>query len=363
MVDPYKDVGLYIAGPECFYARGYDLWWAQRKLAEYYGFSVVLPTDTRLKLDNPDLRLNAKEIFDDLKVLVTRTTAIIADLEFFRGCEPDGGTVFEIGMIYAKHGRCYGYTRDMRPMVHKNQGARLRDGVAVDQEGWEHPYGELPFCPSLIGSTKIVEGGFEDCLQTMMRDIDEERKNLGRRVAVSYRADPPPEPNLRPLVFLSGPQRYSPAAAAYYADAKEKCASRGLDAICPLDDVDGVPRIESEDPYVLAAGQLDRCQAMVRRCDAILADLSDFHGLEPNNDVSFECGMAFQLGKKLVGFMQDTRRMRERIPHYGADREYKDICGNNVENFDYPINLMFACSMEIVEGDLEKALGRSSMLP
>jgi nucleoside 2-deoxyribosyltransferase len=362
MFDAYKDVGLYIAGPECFYPRGYDLWWAQRKLAEYYGFKVVLPTDTRLKLDDPDPRLNAKEIFDDLKVQVKRTSAIIADLEFFRGCEPDGGTVFEIGMIYAKHGRCYGYTRDMRPMVHKNQGARLRDGMAVDQEGWEHPYGELPFCPSLLGSTKIFEGGFEDCLQAMMRDIDEERKNLGRRIAVSRRADPPPELNPRPLVFLSGPQRYSPAAAAYYADAKEKCASRGLDAICPLDDVAGMPRPESDDPYTVAAGQLDRCQAMVRRCDAILADLSDFHGLEPNNDVSFECGMAFQLGKKIVGCMPDTRRMRERIPHFGEDREYRDICGNNVENFDYPINLMFACSMEIVEGDLDSAIGRAASI-
>ena len=360
MFDPYRHEGLYIAGPECFYARGYDLWWAQRKLAEYYGFTVVLPTDTSLKLDHPDLRLNAKEIFEDLKVQVRSTTAIIADLEFFRGCEPDGGTVFEIGMIYAKHGRCYGYTRDIRPMAHKNQSARLRDGVIVDQAGWEHPYGDLPFCPSVIGSTKIVEGGFEDCLRTMMRDIDEERKDLGRRVFVERKADPPSGPNPRPLVFLSGPQRYSPTAEAYYADAKARCASRGLDAICPLDDVDGLPRIESEDPYVSAAGQLDRNQTMVRQCDAILADLSYFHGFEPNGDVSFECGMAFQLGKKLIGYMPDTRTMRERIPHYGADREYKDICGNNVENFDYPINLMFACSMEILEGNLEAIIESAS---
>ncbi len=360
MFDPYKDVGLYIAGPECFYTRGYDLWWAQRRLAEYHGFKVVLPTDASLKLDYPDLRLNAKEIFEDLRVRVKRTSAIIADLEFFRGCEPDGGTLFEIGMIYAKHGRCYGYTRDIRPMVHKNQGARLLDGVVVDQAGWLHPYGELPFCPSLIGSTKIVEGGFEDCLQTMMRDIDEERKNRGRRVVVESPADVPSRPHPRPLVFLSGPQRYSPDAVAYYADAKGKCASKGLDAICPLDDVDGVLRLEGDDPYVVAAGQLDRCQTMVRHCDAILADLSDFHGLEPNGDVSFECGMAFQLGKKLIGYMPDTRTMRDRIPHFGADREYKDIYGNNVENFDYPINLMFACSMSILKGDLESAIESAS---
>ena len=124
--------------------------------------------------------------------------------------------------------------------------------------------------------------------------------------------------------------------------------------------MDGVLRLESDDPYVVATGQLDRCQIMVRHCDAILADLSDFHGLEPNGDVSFECGMAFQLGKKLIGYMPDTRTMRDRIPHFDADRDYKDICGNNVENFDYPINLMFACSMNILKGDLESAIESAS---
>lgn len=360
MFNPYKDVGLYIAGPECFYTRGYDLWWAQRKLAEYHGFTVVLPTDTSLKLDNSDLRLNAREIFEDLKVQVKRTSAIIADLEFFRGCEPDGGTLFEIGMIYAKYGRCYGYTRDIRSMIHKNQGAHLHDGTVVDQTGWAHPYGELPFCPSLVGSTKIVEGGFEDCLQSMMRDIDEERKNIGRRVAIGRKADPPFRAHSRPLVFLSGPQRYSPDAAAYYTHAKETCELHGLDAASPLDEVEGIPYLESDDPYALAASQLDRSQALIRNSDAILADLSNFHGFEPNNDVSFECGMAFQLGKTMFGYMPDTRTTRERIPHFGADKDYKDIYGNNVENFDYPINLMFACSMEILEGDLESTIESAS---
>jgi Nucleoside 2-deoxyribosyltransferase len=98
----YSKEGLYIAGPECFYENGYELWWAQRKLAEYYGIPVVLPTSTPLKLDNSDKRLNAKEIFDDLVVQVKRTTAIIADLDAFRSPEPDCGTVFELGWIHSR---------------------------------------------------------------------------------------------------------------------------------------------------------------------------------------------------------------------------------------------------------------------
>lgn len=360
--NPYRETGLYIAGPECFYTRGYDLWWAQRKLAEYHGFTVVLPTSTPLKLDHADARLNAQEIFEDLKVQVARTTAIIADLEFFRGCEPDGGTVFEIGMIYARKGRCYGYTRDNRSMVHKNQAARLDTGEVVDQQGWPHPYADLPFCPSLIGSTKIVQGGFEDCLKTLMQDIDEARRNAGCRVRTLGVDEIAWQTGIRPRVFLSGPQRYSPDAVVYYERAKSLCEQLGLEALCPFDDVAHLPKVESADPYILAAARFDRCQTMIRNCDALIADLSDFHGFEPNNDVSFECGFAFQLGKVVIGFMPDTRIMRERIPHYGEDRGFLDIYGNIVENFNNPINLMFACSMPILKGDLDTVLEQASAL-
>ena len=38
------------------------------------------------------------------------------------------------------------------------------------------PYAELPFSPTIIGSTKIVEGDFDDCLKMLMVDIEEEYK-------------------------------------------------------------------------------------------------------------------------------------------------------------------------------------------
>ena len=97
----------------------------------------------------------------------------------------------------------------------------------------------------------------------------------------------------------------------------------------------------------------------MRDCDIVLADLNDFRGFEPSTDVSFECGMGFQLGKKLFGYMGDTRIMKERIPNYGSQREYRDECGRNAENFDYPINLMFSASMPIFKAaSLEEALAQ-----
>ena len=66
--------------------------------------------------------------------------------------------------------------------------------------------------------------------------------------------------------------------------------------------------------------------------------------------------MGFQLGKKLYGYMDNASPMIEKIPHLGVDKEYRDHTGSNVENFNYPCNLMFSCSMKIFEGDFEKII-------
>lgn len=364
MFEPYGDEGLYIAGPECFYRHGYELWWSQRKLAEYYGIPVVLPTSTALKLDKEDLRLNAQEIFDDLIVQVGRTTAIIADLEFFRGCEPDGGTLFELGWIWARGGRLYGYSRDMRPMSVKNQGARLENGILLDQDGRPHPYGDLPFCPSLIGSTKLIEGAFPDALKVYLMDLDEERKRRARGYGQPISVRSVAYNGLRtvadvgfgPVVYFAGPERYSPDAEVFYRDAKTLCRKYGYAAVCPLDTVEGMPEPKTEDPYVMATWRFDKSMALLSASDVLVANLEDFHGWEPNSDVSFECGAAYAMGKRCIGYMPDTSVMRRRIPHYGGACDNRDWCGNVVENFDYPINLMFSCSMPIFEGNLEKVL-------
>ena len=125
----FNGEAIYIAGPECFYVNGYDSLGAMRKESEYYGFEVTLPNDNPLNLEHEDLRKNADEIFENCAKSMNASTVIIADLETFRGCEPDGGSIYEIGMAYARGIRCYGYTRDLRNMVHKYPLAVLKDGV------------------------------------------------------------------------------------------------------------------------------------------------------------------------------------------------------------------------------------------
>jgi len=160
----------------------------------------------------------------------------------------------------------------------------------------------------------------------------------------------------RPVVYLSGTERYAPDAGEKYSQMKAILDRFGFDALTPEDPVPGTEILPGDNAYVRAAKLFDRWQQHVRDCDILLADLNDFRGYEVSTDVGFECGMAFQLGKKLHGYMRDTSPMIQRVPHLGEEAEFRDQTGSNVENFNYPLNLMFASSMPITEGDFEAAV-------
>lgn len=354
----FQDEAIYIAGPECFYTHGPDMLMAMRKRAESLGFQVTLPNDHPLDMLNEDYQKRADSIFEDLKTAINHSTVILSDLEAYRGAEPDSGTVYEIGMAYARGIRSYGYTRDKRSMAAKNQHAVLKDKMVYDEKGRVMPYSMLPFLPSVIGSTKIIEGDFDDCLRTLMVDIEEEYK---ARAMASLPADMPENADVsrnkeQPVVYLSGFERYDVNGDAIYHKMKELCRKNGLIAVSPLDDAPGFSGMETDNPYTLAANLFDNYQRHVRHCDIIIANLNDYRGYEPCNDVGFECGMGFQLGKKLYGYMDSTEPLIHRLPHLGEASGFRDHTGCNVENFNYPANLMFACSMKIFEGNFAEIL-------
>lgn len=352
-----KDEAIYIAGPECFYTYGYDALAAMKARALSLGFGVTLPNDHPLDMENPDPRKRADSIFADLEQVMKETTIIVSDLEAYRGAEPDSGTIYEIGMAYAKGAKSYGYTRDLRSLQTKNQGAVLKDGKVYDERGNVMPYASLPFSPTIIGSTKIVEGDFDDCLQQILVDAAEERKSTAfRRETIDRSAQVTVQKSQKPLVYLAGFERYDEDGPQVFAKMKELCRKYGLEAVSPLDQAPGVELVETDDPYIWAGSVFDNYQQHVRNCDVVIANLNDYRGYEVNNDVGFECGMGFQLGKKLYGYMDDADKLIHKIPHLGEEKEFRDQTGSNVENFDYPANLMFACSMKIMEGRFEEVI-------
>ena len=215
---------LYIAGPECFYRNGTAQLEAMRREAEACGYDVTLPNDTPLDLGHEDLRRNADAIFRNCADSMDRSTAILCDLAFYRGPEPDGGSIYELGMAYARGISCYGYTRDKRAMCWKYQGSTLRDGQLFDRKNRPLPYASLPFSPNVVGAVKIVEGGFSDCLALFRVDEEETRKH-GSAVPVP----PPEEVHEKPILYLAGPQRWD--ASPDYREAADVGRACGFEVI------------------------------------------------------------------------------------------------------------------------------------
>lgn len=353
-----KDESLYIAGPLCFYKNGYGMWDALKKEAEFYGFTVALPNNNVLEYEEGNKRQFSAAIFKNCRDSINKTTCLIVNLENYRGLVPDGGSVYEMGMAYAKGAKLYGFTRDKRPARMKYGHGKYVGNDIIDLDGRKLAHKDLAFGPCIVGSTKIVEGKFGDALQMFMTDIEEDSKLKASRNVFVLDADPhvTVEPSEKPRVYLSTFERYDNDAKEKLESMKKICEKYGFIGISPLDDAPMVERINSDDVMEMAYNQFDHFQQHVRNCDIILANLNNYHGYEPNDDVSFECGMAFQLGKKCFGYLDEVKPMIDLVPNRGEAFEYRDLNDMNVENFANPLNLMFGASFTLFEGKFEEAI-------
>ena len=353
-----KDERIYVAGPVCFFPRGYEIWTARRREAQYYGFTVTLPNDNKLpQADTPEQR--AYYILKNCRDSINLSTGIIADLENFRGGEPDGGTIYEIGLAYGHDCKCYAFTRDKRPMGVKYNAGTYVPGAILDYKGRKLPHIRLPFGVCVMGACKVVEGTFTDALKAYMYDLEEESKNKAVR-GFEEKKDAPCQTmprGDRPIVYVADIFRYDEDAAEKYEKMRAVLDRAGFDSIFPTDKAPGVPVLEDTgDLMEMVYNQFDHYQQHVRNCDIILANLTDYQGYEPSSDVAFECGMADQLGKKLFAWMEDGRVMVERIPSHEENGKMLDANGHSVENNNAPINLMFGASHRIYGGTFENAV-------
>ena len=101
---------------------------------------------------------------------------------------------------------------------------------------------------------------------------------------------------------------------------------------------------------------------MIRRATAVVANLTPFRGIEPDSGTAFEVGYAHALGRPIVAYVPDARPLLQRLP-LGAVRAgdtpgtwTMSADGSRIENFNLPLNLMLACAVQWVEGDLQDAL-------
>ncbi|AUG03150.1 nucleoside 2-deoxyribosyltransferase [Pseudomonas sp. 09C 129] len=156
---------------------------------------------------------------------------------------------------------------------------------------------------------------------------------------------------MSPRIYLAGFDLFRRDAIARGEYLKHLCQTQGLQGLYPFDQqVPAQPTPEQTAQLI--------CQQnmqLIRGCDAVLANLNDFRGLEPDSGTAFEVGMAIALGKPVWAWFEAPATLREQVPH---DADGRDAEGFLVEDFHLPRNLMLACTWAGHSGSAEEALPR-----
>ncbi|ADV28521.1 nucleoside 2-deoxyribosyltransferase [Pseudoxanthomonas suwonensis 11-1] len=152
---------LYLAGPDVFRPdatrRGQEL----KALCARHGFEGLFPLDQDVPADITDPAGQAAWIYRNNIALIERADAVLANLDFFRGPEPDSGTCFEVGYAVAKGKPVYGYIPEQGSLA---QRIRLRHPQAIggdgllDVHGWNIEEFGLPLNLMLSVPAPLVVG-------------------------------------------------------------------------------------------------------------------------------------------------------------------------------------------------------------
>lgn len=150
---------LYLAGPDVFRPDAAEHGRKLVALCADYGFTGVFPLDEALPggLALPEA---ARRIYRANVAHIDSCDAVLANLDFFRGPEPDSGTCFEVGYAVARGKPVVGYVPEGGSFAERIR-ARYPDAVGqglVDRAGWQLEEFGLPLNLMLGVPCRIVVG-------------------------------------------------------------------------------------------------------------------------------------------------------------------------------------------------------------
>ena len=126
---------IYLAGPDVFEVDAIEQGEQLKTLCLNYGFIGLFPLDNIITCNGTPYEL-AKAIREANIKLIEEADIVMANLNPFRGLEPDSGTVYEVGYAMALGKKVYAYAKDRRPMIKRIQEQQqLENDATLCQEG------------------------------------------------------------------------------------------------------------------------------------------------------------------------------------------------------------------------------------
>ncbi|QHC60918.1 nucleoside 2-deoxyribosyltransferase [Rathayibacter sp. VKM Ac-2760] len=171
-------VSVYLAGFEVFAPDGPEIAERMRATCRRYGLEPISPLDKGADADQgPALHGEALAdlIYANNIAMIERADAILANLNHFRGPDPDAGTCFEVGYAVARGKASYVYASDGATAVERTRdffGPVTPDGAGgfTDADGFTVENFGAPFNLMLSSSSTVVLGDFEACVARLAAD-------------------------------------------------------------------------------------------------------------------------------------------------------------------------------------------------
>jgi len=163
------DLHIYLAGPGVFRADAIEHGEQLKALCAEFGFVGLYPLDKHLPTHITEPRARAAWIYRANVDLLERADAVIADLNFFRGGEPDSGTSFEVGYAIARAKPVVGYLDGDGSYAERlrSQYPNLCGEPGFDCDGLQLEAFDLPLNLMLAVPAQLVVGDARDALQRM----------------------------------------------------------------------------------------------------------------------------------------------------------------------------------------------------
>ena len=156
----------------------------------------------------------------------------------------------------------------------------------------------------------------------------------------------------QPRVYLAGPDVFERDSARTFTQLSRLAHEFGLSPIVPMEGW-GCVEVKHDDGASLAQRIFAANIARLDSAQGVIANLRDFRGTEPDAGTVFEVGYAHARGIPIVGYGVPARSYAARV----GDREacervggtLREVAsGREVEDFGQSLNLMLACSVELV---------------
>lgn len=162
---------IYLAGFDVFLPTAKAHGKKMKKICEENGFIGLYPLDNEKLFDkNLPKEKSALIIKQENIKLIRKADIIVANLNPFRGAEPDSGTAYEFGFAEALEKKVFGYMDDTRSIVEKyHNNIKVNDDLFVDELSFTIENFNLPVNLMISAGTKIFQGNFENCIKQLSK--------------------------------------------------------------------------------------------------------------------------------------------------------------------------------------------------